>query len=151
MPWHPQILADQLTLSQPMGADYAHKIILAPPDFQPSNGPAPAYYIHAQILFRRIEVEDVHRVLFLAEVSPTNQVVPATIGLQNFTVALLSTQRLQRVFFLSTLISIESSTCLYNESAHFWKDIVKKVFKTRLYIMALTPCSRRTKSYWQWS
>ena len=54
-------------------------------------------------------------------------------------------------FFLSILISIESSTCLYNESAHFWKDIVKKVFKTRLYIMALTPCSRRTKSYWQWS
>ena len=33
MPWHPQILADQLTLSQPDGADYAHQIILAPPDF----------------------------------------------------------------------------------------------------------------------
>ena len=30
----PQILADQLTLSQPRGADYAHHIILAPPDFQ---------------------------------------------------------------------------------------------------------------------
>ena len=31
---HPQILADQLTLSQPVGADYAHKIILATPNFQ---------------------------------------------------------------------------------------------------------------------
>ena len=31
MPWHPQILADQLTLSQPGvgGADYVHQIILA--------------------------------------------------------------------------------------------------------------------------
>ena len=26
MPWYPQILADQLTLSQPVGADYAHHI-----------------------------------------------------------------------------------------------------------------------------
>ena len=34
VPWHPQILADQLTLSQPEGAVYAHQIILAPPDFQ---------------------------------------------------------------------------------------------------------------------
>jgi hypothetical protein len=37
MPWHPQILADQLTLSQPGeggGADYSHPIIHAPPDFQ---------------------------------------------------------------------------------------------------------------------
>jgi len=34
VPWHPQILADQLTLFQPRGADYAHQIILAPPDFQ---------------------------------------------------------------------------------------------------------------------
>jgi uncharacterized Zn-finger protein len=31
VPWHPQILADQLTLSKPRGADYAHQIIL---DFQ---------------------------------------------------------------------------------------------------------------------
>ena len=30
----PQILADQLTLSPPEGADYAHQIILALPDFQ---------------------------------------------------------------------------------------------------------------------
>ena len=29
VPWHPQILADQLTLSQLGGADYAHQIILA--------------------------------------------------------------------------------------------------------------------------
>ena len=34
MPWHSQILADQLTLSQPRGADYAHQMILVPPDFQ---------------------------------------------------------------------------------------------------------------------
>ena len=26
VPWHPQILADQLTLSQPRGTDYAHLI-----------------------------------------------------------------------------------------------------------------------------
>ncbi len=32
VPWHTQILADQLTLSQPGGPDYAHQIILAPPD-----------------------------------------------------------------------------------------------------------------------
>ena len=32
--WHPHFLADQLTLSQTRGADYAHQIILAPPDFQ---------------------------------------------------------------------------------------------------------------------
>ena len=31
VPWH--ILTDQLTLSQPRGADYAHQMILAPPDF----------------------------------------------------------------------------------------------------------------------
>ena len=30
----PHILADQLFLSQPWGADYAHQMILAPPDFQ---------------------------------------------------------------------------------------------------------------------
>ena len=29
VPWHPQILADQLTLSQPRGVDYSHQIILA--------------------------------------------------------------------------------------------------------------------------
>ena len=34
VPWPPQILADQLTLSQPRGAGYADQIILAPPDFQ---------------------------------------------------------------------------------------------------------------------
>ena len=39
VPWHPQILADQLTLSQPRGADYAHQIILAPPDFQTFQRP----------------------------------------------------------------------------------------------------------------
>ena len=30
LPWHPQILEDQLTLSQ-LGADYAHRITTAPP------------------------------------------------------------------------------------------------------------------------
>ena len=39
VPWHPQILAEQLTLSQPRGADYAHQIILAPPDFQTFRRP----------------------------------------------------------------------------------------------------------------
>ena len=66
-------------LSQPVGGDYDHQIILAPPDFQTFQQPY-ACILHAQILFRRIEVEDVHWVLFLAEVSHTNQVVPATFG-----------------------------------------------------------------------
>ena len=41
LPWHPRILADQLTLSQP-GADYAHHIMyyLPPRIFKPSYGPA---------------------------------------------------------------------------------------------------------------
>ena len=29
--WHPQILTDQLTLSQPGGVDYTHHITIAPP------------------------------------------------------------------------------------------------------------------------
>ena len=33
MPWHPQILADQLTLSQPGGTDYAHLITTGTPGF----------------------------------------------------------------------------------------------------------------------
>ena len=39
VPWHPQNLADQLTLSQPRGADYAHQITLATPDFQTFRRP----------------------------------------------------------------------------------------------------------------
>ena len=31
--WHPQILADQLTLSQPGGADYTHRITTGSPGF----------------------------------------------------------------------------------------------------------------------
>jgi hypothetical protein len=33
VPWHPQILADRLTLSQPRGADYAHQIFTGTPRF----------------------------------------------------------------------------------------------------------------------
>ena len=33
VPWHPQILADQLTLSQPEGTDYAHLITTGTPGF----------------------------------------------------------------------------------------------------------------------
>jgi hypothetical protein len=43
VPWHPQILADQLTLSQPRGADYAHQIILTPSDFQTFQRPCHTY------------------------------------------------------------------------------------------------------------
>ena len=32
--WHPQILSDQLTLSQPRGQIMPTKLLLAPPDFQ---------------------------------------------------------------------------------------------------------------------
>ena len=31
VPWHPQILADHLTLYQPGGADYAHQITTGTP------------------------------------------------------------------------------------------------------------------------
>ena len=37
--WHPQILTDQLTLSQPRGLNYAHQIVLAPPNFQTFRRP----------------------------------------------------------------------------------------------------------------
>ena len=33
VPWHSQILADQLTLSQPGGTDYAHLITTGTPGF----------------------------------------------------------------------------------------------------------------------
>ena len=33
VPWHTQILADQLTLFQPGGTDYAHLIITGTPGF----------------------------------------------------------------------------------------------------------------------
>ena len=33
VPWHPQILADQLTLSQSGGTDYAHLITTGTPGF----------------------------------------------------------------------------------------------------------------------
>ena len=46
VPWHPQFLADQLTLSQPWGADYAYQIILPPPRiFRPSYGPVVDYTV----------------------------------------------------------------------------------------------------------
>ena len=38
VPWHPQILADQLTLSQPGGTDYAPLITTG--TIGPSDGPA---------------------------------------------------------------------------------------------------------------
>ena len=33
VPWHTQILIDQLTLFQPGGKDYAHLIIIGTPEF----------------------------------------------------------------------------------------------------------------------
>ena len=36
IPWHPKILADQLTLYQPRGTNYAHRVIQI---FRPSYGP----------------------------------------------------------------------------------------------------------------
>ena len=43
VPWHPQILADQLNLSKPEGADYAHHITTGTPGF--SDLPTVALYI----------------------------------------------------------------------------------------------------------
>ena len=39
MPWHPQILADQLTLSQPGRQIMPTSLLLAPPDFQTFRRP----------------------------------------------------------------------------------------------------------------
>ena len=41
VPWHPQILADQLTLSQPEGTDYSHLLNYRwhTQIFRPSDGP----------------------------------------------------------------------------------------------------------------
>ena len=36
---HSQILTDQLTLSQPRGAEYAHQIVLTSPNFQTFRRP----------------------------------------------------------------------------------------------------------------
>ena len=44
--WHPQILADQLTLSQPGGSDYCpphYLLLLAPPDYQTFLRPCHMY------------------------------------------------------------------------------------------------------------
>ena len=47
--WHPQILTDQLTLSQPRGADYAHQIIhTGTPGF--SDLPTPLLCMPAPII-----------------------------------------------------------------------------------------------------
>ena len=34
LPWHPQILADQLTLSRPRGQIMPKALLMAPPDFR---------------------------------------------------------------------------------------------------------------------
>ena len=49
MPWHPQVLADQLTLYQPGGADYAHHITTDwhPRIFRPSYGPEYFLYLNS--------------------------------------------------------------------------------------------------------
>ena len=38
VPWHHQIFADQLTLSQPEGADYAHQITIGTPELLDGPG-----------------------------------------------------------------------------------------------------------------
>ena len=47
VPWHPRILVDQLTLSQPRGAGYANQILQAPPDFQALQRPCTTYMPNA--------------------------------------------------------------------------------------------------------
>ena len=49
VPWHPQILADQLTLSQPRGADYAHQIMLAPGPGFSDLSTALNMYLHLKV------------------------------------------------------------------------------------------------------
>ena len=43
IPWHPKILADQLTLYQPRGTNYAHRVIQI---FRPSYGPGYFFFFH---------------------------------------------------------------------------------------------------------
>ena len=52
----PKILKDQLTLSQPEGADYAHQMILAPPDFQTFLWPWQIFAKFAKITTRQQEI-----------------------------------------------------------------------------------------------
>ena len=51
VPWHPQILADQLTPSQPGGTDYAHLILLAHPDFQTFRRPCAPVLTHSLVWY----------------------------------------------------------------------------------------------------
>ena len=46
VPWHTQILADQLTLFRPGGTDYAHLITTGTPGF--SDHPTALKYVHQQ-------------------------------------------------------------------------------------------------------
>ena len=46
VPWHTQILADQLTLFRPGGTDYAHLITTGTPGF--SDHPTTLKYVHQQ-------------------------------------------------------------------------------------------------------
>ena len=54
----PQILADQLTLSQPGGADYAHhSTTCPPPDFWPLLHPCSRYYDFQKKNWTKIELK----------------------------------------------------------------------------------------------
>ena len=51
VPWHTQILADQLTLFQPGGTDYAHLITTGTPDFQTFRRPWSGVLVFTNIDF----------------------------------------------------------------------------------------------------
>ena len=63
VPWHTQILADQLTLSQPRGTDYAHHSTACPSDLKT--------YLHLCICNRKI-----HILFFQPRQNPTELSLP---------------------------------------------------------------------------
>ena len=65
MPCHTQILADQLTLSQPEGAVYAHQITIVTPGF--SDFPTA---LNCEINFCRICSDDQNEITYYVKVNP---------------------------------------------------------------------------------
>ena len=66
VPWHVQILADQLTLSQPKGrgADYALNITTRPQDFQTFRSPCQV----VRMLFTRVVINNKTNLVSLVQI-----------------------------------------------------------------------------------
>ena len=71
----PQILADRLTLSQPGGADYAHQIILTPPDFQTFLRPCMIFTFDCYDLFLSAFFDTILKRLEIDQIQPKQPLV----------------------------------------------------------------------------